>query len=402
MRVLSFPCPRPGRRRRRPATGPGAAAIAFAWMTLALVWAGGLPVPGARADDNAEARILFERGNRRLAEALVARGDRRTRLLEQALDAYVESLLLVRSRNAVFNAGVTLEALDRKEEAFAYFREYVGFPGIDDEERAEARARLDALRADIATVEVTTTPPGAAIRIDREDLAPLGETPAEVAVSPGDHVVILSLEGHRERRVPVEARRGSTASLVVELAPMPTPPDPAPAPSPPAIGRLLVESPDPVTVRVDDAVLGTGRRFAQHLPPGSHTVRAAAPGRVPATIQVDLAPGAELRLRPDLAEEVGDRRELGAWPAVTAGVAAATLTTAVGTAIGSVVLDDRYEERPEQSVRERGLRLRTTARVTFVAAAVLAVATLVLYLVDGDVPQPPSSFEVGGPAGDDG
>ena len=63
------------------------------------------------ADRNAEARVFFEKGNRLFARAMDKSGERKRELLEEALTAYVSSLRIVRSRNALFNAAVVLEEL---------------------------------------------------------------------------------------------------------------------------------------------------------------------------------------------------------------------------------------------------------------------------------------------------
>src|SRR5688572_25834593 len=115
----------------------------------------------ARADANSEARVFFERGNEHLQRATNLRGSRRTRELQQALAEYVSSLRIVRTKNAVFNAGATLEMLERLEEAFDYFAEYVNMPGITDQERTEGLARRDALRPRVAVLRITSAPVGA-------------------------------------------------------------------------------------------------------------------------------------------------------------------------------------------------------------------------------------------------
>jgi len=363
---------------------PGAAAL----LGVGLVH----PAP-ARADENAEARVLFERGNRRLAEALVARGDRRTRALEDALDAYVESLLLVRSRNAVFNAGVTLEALGRPTEAFAYFQEYVAFPGLDDDERAEGQARLDALRPEVAVLRVETTPAGAAIRVDRQDLAPLARAPAEVAVEPGPHVLHLALEGHRPRRVEVDTELGGTSTVVVTLEAEPRPPEAA-DPAPSLAARLVVESSGPpAALRVGGLRRAPARLHVLSLDPGTYALEALAPEHQPATTDIELDAGIELALRAELHPWRTGRRRLEPWPGVAAGAAGAAAAAAAGTSVGAALLADRFRETGSARQELSALRLARAADVMIPVAIALAVTALILYLVDDDVPPPPSRFE---------
>jgi len=60
----------------------------------------------AQADDNAEARVYFEQGNRALTRGMNARGARRTRFIEEALAAK-ESL----------DADAALETAKKRSEA---------------------------------------------------------------------------------------------------------------------------------------------------------------------------------------------------------------------------------------------------------------------------------------------
>src|SRR5688572_27505498 len=115
----------------------------------------------ARADDNAEAAALFDRGNDHLRAAMRLRGDRRTREIEAALDDYFASLRIVRSRNVVFNAAIALEMLERNEEAFNYFVEYARAPGLPEDDRADAMRRVDALRTRVAVVRIESEPASA-------------------------------------------------------------------------------------------------------------------------------------------------------------------------------------------------------------------------------------------------
>ncbi|MGB5810887.1 MAG: PEGA domain-containing protein, partial [Polyangiales bacterium] len=144
---------------------------------------------------NAEARVYFEEGNRLVREANDASDADRDTLLQRALEAYVDSLGIVRSRNALFNAAVTLEELGRHAESFNYYTEYLGISGLSETDRAEAEQRRAALQAEVAVLALGSEPGGAEVRIDREDLAPLGPTPIEVAVAPGPHQFFISKAG---------------------------------------------------------------------------------------------------------------------------------------------------------------------------------------------------------------
>lgn len=213
----------------------------FVRITLvlaALFFAAGPSVAAAQsASENAEARVYFEEGNRLFEKANRSRAAQRTELLKRALESYVDSLQIVRSRNALFNAAIVLDELERNDEAFNYFTEYLGVEGLSADDREEATRRRDALRGEVAVLQVTSEPAGALVWLDRKDLAPRGETPIELALRPGEHRAFVEKAGYEPVEQAETMVRGETTvmelSLVltlVELEPEPElPPTPAPA-----------------------------------------------------------------------------------------------------------------------------------------------------------------------------
>jgi hypothetical protein len=153
--------------------------------------------------ENAEARVYFEEGNRLYEQANRARDAQRVTLLQRSLEAYVDSLRIVRSRNALFNAAIVLGELGRNDESFNYFSEYLRIEGLPAEDRKDASRRRDALRSEVAVLEVTTEPAGALLWVDRKDLAPRGETPIELALPSGEHRIFIERDGYE----PVERAR---------------------------------------------------------------------------------------------------------------------------------------------------------------------------------------------------
>jgi tetratricopeptide (TPR) repeat protein len=206
-------------------------------ISLLLVALLGLANPAGVAaqgtTENAEARVYFEEGNRLFQEASRARGTHRTRLLQRSLEAYVDSLRIVRSRNALFNAAIVLGELGRYDESFNYFSEYLRIEGLSEVDRADADRRRDELRVKVAVLRVITEPDGALVWVDRKDLAPRGQTPIELALRPGKHSAFLEKQGYapieREERIV----RGETVIIDVQLSPVAVeaPPEPV-APEP--------------------------------------------------------------------------------------------------------------------------------------------------------------------------
>lgn len=259
--------------------------LASSALVLAVLFTAYLPAAQllqpsiARADANSEARVFFERANRQLAAALRLRGERRTRALEDALGSYVSSLRIVRSRNAVFNAGVTLQELGRADEAFDYFVEYQAMPGITDAERADVTQRVEAMRARLALIVVQSSPP-AEVRIDRRDLAVRGTTgaPLELAVAPGEHLVYLSAAGHEDAQVRVNAVVGERTRVTLQLTPRP--------------GALRVLAPAGAVATLDGSAVATGSVVS--VPAGVHALRVVLAGRTLAERSVEILPGGTL------------------------------------------------------------------------------------------------------------
>ena len=200
--------------------------------------------------ENAEARVYFQEGNRLYEQASGARGAQRTTLLQRSLEAYVDSLRIVRSRNALFNAAIVLGELGRNDEAFNYFGEYLRIEELPAGDREDASRRRDALRSEVAVLQVTTEPGGALLWVDRKDLAPRGETPFELALAPGEHRTFIEKDGY----TPVERTQNTVLgeTVVMELALLPLPVEPV-VPEP-ALELDLVEPPRP---RLRNAAIGT-------------------------------------------------------------------------------------------------------------------------------------------------
>jgi len=173
--------------------------------------------------ENAEARVYFEEGNRLFQQASRATGAKRIALLQRSLEAYVDSLQIVRSRNALFNAAIVLEELDRNNESFNYYTEYLRIEGLSQKDQEQASKRRDALRPEVAVLRVNSAPEGAQLWIDRKDLAPR-ETPTEVAVAPGQRRVFVEKEGYVPTERVMSMVRGDATVLELTLEAIPAEP----------------------------------------------------------------------------------------------------------------------------------------------------------------------------------
>lgn len=352
----------------------------------------------ARADANAEARIFFESGNRHLSRGLSSRGPRRENELTDALRDYASSLRIVRSRNVVFNTAIALEALGRLVEAHGYFNEYVTMEGLAEGERAEGARRLEALRARLGRVLITTEPAGAEVRVDREDLAPLGRTPFEVVLEPGAHRLFVVRAGYAGHSLEVEARAGERAELSLRLDPLPVSmrissptgsratldgepvainadfsvaagphaivvegadggrlerrvvieagsdpvvldliPPPAP---PPARARIELSINNPMaTISLGGRRIGVGPRLLVEASPGTHHLLVEAADHLPYEREIELEPGQHLRIGVTLSRASTGETRLGIVPEIAL-VATGILGLVFAFQVGNVLEHD--------------------------------------------------------------
>ncbi|MCU0671225.1 MAG: PEGA domain-containing protein [Myxococcota bacterium] len=415
-----------------------ALALAATLATLLVSFGAASSARAQTADVNAEAQVFFERGNRLFEQSARARGARRTELLEEALQAYVATLRIVRSRNALFNAAVVLERLERPNEAFAYLVEYLAIEGLGETERRDGEQRLAAIRPRVAVVRIESAPPGAEVYVDRLDLAPRGRTPLELAVAPGRHLVVVRAPHHEDARAEVEAVIGETRTTTLapsarpvvielaiegdegpllldgerssvgrhELAPgehvvslvMPDgrrrderftlragdPPRRLSLRAPSrATATLVVRSDLPATVRVDGVVVGQGVEVRAILDAGEHALEVESAGAPAQTRTLQLAAGAESHVR--FAFEAPSGRRFGAWPAVLASTTGA-LTAAWGSlALTAFFARSDYDDRCPgpgtfcSTQFDRIERLNLVADVMLGLAAASLVTTIVLF-----------------------
>ena len=147
----------------------------------------------------------------RLGVAAYRAGD-----LTEALEHLLASHRLVPNRNVVFNLARTYEELGQLDSAWRYYDQYARTE-LDPESRAEAEQALIRLGPKVARVKVDTVPPGATVYLDRTDLGSRGQTPLTLALPPGDHELLLALDGYRATRTSVLLVTGALAETVVTL-----------------------------------------------------------------------------------------------------------------------------------------------------------------------------------------
>jgi len=191
--------------------------------------------------------------------------------------AYVEALtsfLLVSdvspSAGSLYNVAVTAELAGQADVAYVYYREYLASADTDAERRAAAEKRLLELCGALALVQVSSEPAGAAIYVDREELGAYGLTPRTLALSPGEHRILLEADGHEPAETTVTTSVGATAIATAVLAPR--------------LGELVVATEPPGApielFRGPERVTVAGAHGHYRLPVGNYRVRIHPPGRV--------------------------------------------------------------------------------------------------------------------------
>ena len=186
----------------RPRTGLGGA------LACVLALASVVARPAA-ADDATEAKLRFDRGLQH-----VRKGKVRT-----ALDEFFVSHRLSPNPSTAYNIAACLEALGRYDEAFSALSDFMAL-GLTPDQQEMADGALARVLPKVARVTVESTPPGAAIFLDRENLGQYGSTPRTLAAPEGEHDVILQLPRYHPARSKVRLVRGAEARVVLALEPI--------------------------------------------------------------------------------------------------------------------------------------------------------------------------------------
>jgi hypothetical protein len=268
---------------------------------------------GPSAEARERARVSYARGQ----EAYRAGSyDAAIAAFEDAYEAVPNPVVLLGLAEALERKGdipATIETLER------YLTERADAP-----DRAQIEQRLTVLRARPGVLVIASTPPGATITVDGEDRGEV--TPAEIEVSPGEHVIGATLAGHEPATETVTATVGGRHDVEITLEPGAEP--------------GLDEDP-----------------FGETGEPA------------------DVPP-----LPPEVDEEP-EGLSPGVW--VAAGVAGAALVG--GTVLGFLALSEQsdFDSAPSKESADRGERLALFADVAFGVAAIAGITAIVLY-VTGD------------------
>ncbi len=93
---------------------------------------------------------------------------------------------------------------------------YVPFKQVVDLPRGGAYTLEVSLaaRTPTGTLAIASTPSGSDVRVDGQ---PIGRTPAEAELAPGNHEVVLSLDGYREKKTTAVVIEGQRKEVAIDL-----------------------------------------------------------------------------------------------------------------------------------------------------------------------------------------
>jgi len=233
--------------------------------------------PSVRADDLAdEADLQFQIGAARYRD-----GD-----YQGALEHFLASNRLVPNRNVSFNIARSFEKLKQYPAAFRYYTQALDGE-TDEETRTRVKTALESIKANVAVLKISTSPPGATVYIDRRDLGPRGTSPRLLGLSPGRYKVIVELSGYvPAESAEIDAKLAQETTVQLTLTPK----------WEGLTGNLVVNADERgALVEVD----GRPRAFTPdivNLPAGTHRVRILLKGFRIVEQTVEIKPNDETKL----------------------------------------------------------------------------------------------------------
>jgi len=149
----------------------------------------------------------------------------------EAIKAYTEAHRLAPHPSALFNIARCHENLGDHINALFYFKQALERT-TEATGRADIQRRIQRLQTRPVKIFVSTQPSGAAVTVDGHEAPEEARTPTVVLLTPGEHVLILDLDGHHRavRRVKVEMGKEQPVEVPLEPRgkPCPTPRPPCP------------------------------------------------------------------------------------------------------------------------------------------------------------------------------
>ena len=180
-----------------------------------------------------------------------------------------------------FNIAGCFDQLGRSGEAWQFYSDYLASDDADAQRRAHAERAVQRLAPSVARARIETTPPGAQIFVDREELGAFGVTPRTLALTPGPHRIWATLPQHRADEVNISAVLGADALVTVKLKPIVVP--------------LIIEGPAGGHIQVIDGAKSIQAQgpapLTASVPPGTYVVTFEGPQHASFTDVVRVVEG---------------------------------------------------------------------------------------------------------------
>lgn len=130
-----------------------------------------------------------------------------------ALLHFMQSNRLSPNPTVAANIGHSYVALEKYPEAYRW---YANAHDLTDDARVrdQLATTMKSLEGRVVLYDVTSSPPGATVYVDRRALGAVATTPATIALSPGEHSLIFELDKHHPVRTP-KARHEKLGERIV-------------------------------------------------------------------------------------------------------------------------------------------------------------------------------------------
>jgi hypothetical protein len=233
-----------------------------------------------RAEDGparSEARAHFQRGL-----GLVQEGE-----LREAVDAFETAYRISPHYAVLYNLGQAYASQGRSADAVRTLDRFLADGGeqIPPGRRVEAMATVARERAQLAQVEITTTPVDAEVFVNGRRLDVRLVEP--IQLEPGEHVIVARMEGYLALVRTIEVGKGEAAKVHLEMERRPGPARTA------WQGRIGIDCSIPgVSIWIDGVPRGvTPVRESFTVPAGVHAVKLKRPGFAALNARVEVQSG---------------------------------------------------------------------------------------------------------------
>lgn len=213
-----------------------------------------------------QAKAFFKQGREHYAAGRFA----------EALQAFEQANALRPHPLMLYNIGQVQEAMEDLPAALATFNKYLATSPGDADEVSDKIKAIQGRLSTWATIQLTTTPPGATVWVGNRQHPARGRTPTTLPIPPGRQLLFLELAGHQSVSRPVDIKAKARLRLALAM--------------PPILPTILVRTNPPgARMFFDGRPSSVPSPATQGLKAGEHAVRVELDGYDPVERSVTLA-----------------------------------------------------------------------------------------------------------------